>query len=204
MGMRCNSQLLRSIRHELGWTQERLAGQSGLCVRVIAKAESAEIVSPRTVDSIIGAITRAGVTISVGDLIGEPKELGRAFLANYSAFGADLIRQSLDILAPDIEVSVRCVGPFPSIVRVLRGVDDLDSTWRDVLRDHVRVAGEQTIDWAMRVCGGEVIAWGNDTYRAAVEPPLTRCLFVLQMRFDAGRMRSLNAYGAAFPVGGSE
>jgi transcriptional regulator with XRE-family HTH domain len=58
-----NAQLLKFLRKQLGWTQEELGARAELSARVIAKAESGQSVSRRTVDALADAFSEAGESI---------------------------------------------------------------------------------------------------------------------------------------------
>ena len=57
--IRCNGEMVRFLRKQRGWTQERLATAAGYTKRLVAKAESSGSLNPDTIEIL--AETRAAV-----------------------------------------------------------------------------------------------------------------------------------------------
>ncbi len=78
----CNQGLLKFFRERKGWSQQQLASESGVSVRVICKVEGGESVSAKSIERIATALCCEDRVVYPEDLISYPVELAKAFVAS--------------------------------------------------------------------------------------------------------------------------
>lgn len=209
-----NAQLLKSIRDEIGWTQEKLAAASELSVRVIAKAEKGDGVAPRTVEALVTTLRQAGQTVEPADFMINPETLALRFVRNYAAHQADCVQQSLDIISPDIVAFVAGDPANNPIAGTYRGIEEFDGLWRKFFAIFVRDGGSLTEQPLVRLIGKEVFVWGQEHIRIPESGPTPPGFVALRMRFEGGlmtyfedhyeaygMMRQLEEWAREFPDG---
>lgn len=183
-----NAQLLKSIRDEIAWTQEKLADRAGLSVRVVAKAEKGEGIALRTVLSLVEALRNAGKLVEPADFMINPQVLAQRFLDNYAAHQAECVQYSLDILSPEIVVFVAGDPATNPIAGTYHGLEEFDGLWRKFFAIFVRDGGSLVEQPLMRSVGREVFAWGQEYIRVPESGPMPPGFVALRMRFEGGLM----------------
>ena len=98
----CNGQLLKTYRQRRKWTQEQLAAECDLSVRVIAKAEGGGSLHPDTLDRIAAALSEPDDGIHPEDLASNPEAIVREFLGNLKEHRGDVVPNSRHLLSDDI------------------------------------------------------------------------------------------------------
>jgi transcriptional regulator with XRE-family HTH domain len=183
-----NRQLLKVTRKELGWTQEDLARNSGLSVRVVAKAEAGEPLSLKTVETLVATFRNAGKPISAADLVSCPEDLVRQFLKNYSQYQAECVEHSKHFISPDILAVVDGDPATNPIAGEYRGIEAFASFFKKFFAIFVRDGGTLGDAPEIRVAGNEVFAWGHEAVRVSQAGPQPAGFVMLRMHFEDGLM----------------
>jgi transcriptional regulator with XRE-family HTH domain len=183
-----NAQLLKLLREELSWTQEALAARAGLSVRVIAKAENGERVSPRTIMLLVQSFRDSGKIVEPTDFTINAETLAQRFLQNYAVHQADCVPHSLDLLSPDIVAFVAGDPATNPIAGTYHGLEEFDGLWRKFFAIFVRDGGSLVDQPLMRTIGKEVFAWGQEYIRVPQAGPMPPGFVALRMRFEGGLM----------------
>lgn len=194
----CNSELLKSLRRQLGWTQEDLAVQADLSVRVIAKAEAGKPVATRTIEALVRAFHRAGLDVQANEFTIDTEMLAREFLRNYAMHQANCVEHCLHILSPDI-VAVLDGDPGTNpIAGEYHGLEEFDRLWKTFFGMFVRTGGTLADNPHTRLEGNEVIAWGHEHIHLPGMPTKDPGFVFLRMTFENGKMvRFVDHYEAA-------
>jgi transcriptional regulator with XRE-family HTH domain len=189
-----NSQFLKLQRNEAGWTQEQLAAHADLSVRVIAKAESGQPVSRRTVLALVGALQGAGITIDPEDLTLHPEGLARRFLKSYALHHADCVEHCLDFISPEIVAVMDGDGATNPLAGEYHGIDAFDGLWRKFFSMFARAGGSLGDHPTIRCIGNEVLAWGHELVHLPEMPPVEPGFVMLRMTFQGGKMTRFEDY----------
>jgi transcriptional regulator with XRE-family HTH domain len=189
-----NAQLLKFLRKQLGWTQEELGARAELSARVIAKAESGQSVSRRTVDALADAFSEAGESISSADLIADPESLTRQFLKNYALHQAEVVPASCHFLSPDVVAFVDGDPATNPIAGTYLGVDAFDALWRKFFAIFVRDGGTLAEKPEIRSIGNEVVVWGHEHIRVPEVEPQPPGFVMLRIRYSGGMMTHFENY----------
>lgn len=98
----CNITLLKQLRKRRGWTQVELATVAGYSDRLIRKAESGSSISVETIEILAEALSDDERTVYPNELISDPLELSKAFVAAYNYKRAELIPTIRHFLHEDV------------------------------------------------------------------------------------------------------
>jgi len=183
-----NAPLLKALRKELGWTQEKFASRADLSVRVIAKAEAGQVVSAKTRQTLVETLHRAGKQVSEADLTRNPEQLVRTFLKNYVEHQANCVTESRELISPNIVAFVDGDPATNPIAGTYRGIDEFDGLWRKFFSIFVRDGGTLGEAPQIRSVGNEVFAWGHEHIRVPQAPRQPAGFVMLRIRVDGGKM----------------
>ncbi|MDZ4657143.1 MAG: helix-turn-helix transcriptional regulator [Bythopirellula sp.] len=189
-----NARLLKSLRKELGWTQEDLAERCPLSTRVIAKAEANRRVSAQTVEILVRTLQAAGKAVSFGDFTCDSLSLARKLLRNYAAHGAEFVERSRELIAPDV-VAYMDGDPITNpLAGTYRGVDEFDAQMRKFFAVFVRDGGTLGDPSQIKLVEHEVFAWGHEYLRVPEAPPQLPSFVLLKMHFENGLLVRFEDY----------
>ncbi len=76
----CSGGLVSQLRIKLGWSQDDLADRTGFTARLIRKAESGQVVSRFTVETLATAFRDQGLDVDLADLEMDPPTIARRFV----------------------------------------------------------------------------------------------------------------------------
>ncbi len=189
-----NAPLLKSLRKELGWTQEELAERSNLSLRVIAKAEASQGVAKDTVETLVQIIQAAGKPVCFGDFTRDSLTLARKLLQNYAEFGADFVERSREFIAPDVDVYMDGDPITNPLAGTYRGIDEFDALCRMFFAIFVRDGGTLGDPSQMKSVDHEVFAWGHEYIRVPEAPPQLPSFVMMRMHFEKGLLVRFEDY----------
>ena len=188
-----NGQLIKHFRKLLGSTQEELAAQSDLSIRVIAKAEAGGTLDHATLEAISAAFREQGHAVMLADLAADPAALAMKFIRNYAHFHADCVAHSRDFLSPEIVAFVDGDPAANPIAGLYHGIDEFDQLWRKFFAIFIRDDGTLP-DATPMVVGNDVIVWGHEQIRIPEVPPQPAGFVMVKMTFANGLMVRLEDY----------
>lgn len=193
-----NAQLLRSIRHELGWTQLDLAERTNLSVRVIAKAEAGKVVAGRTIRSLVETLRSVGKEVTCDDFAFDPRTKVQRFLQKCNTYKREAITQSRDLLARNVQLHMDGNPINNPLAGTYQGLEELEALLDKYHDIFVRDGGTLGDITQMRLVGQEVIAWGHEYIRVPEAPPSLPSFTMLRVQFQDGLIsRMENYYEAA-------
>lgn len=183
-----NGDLIRSIRDQLRWTQEKLASHAGLSVRVVAKAEAGGAVSEQTIACIGAAFRHAGVAVGGADLIICPSEVIRQLLSHYRATEAATIDAPRRLFSEGVTAYVDGDPSWLKIAGEHRGVDEVDLLWSLFFAGFDIEQGTLGSPSQLVIAGHRVLTWGHEWLRGSrglSAPPL---FILLRAELSRGRV----------------
>lgn len=189
-----NAGLLRLLRKKLGWSQPDLAHAADVSVRVVAKAESGEGVSPRTIRALVRAFREEGQEVDAADLTCNPESLARQFLRNYAIHQAECVAASKEFLSPEIVAYLDGDPETNPIAGTYHGLDEFEALWRKFFALFIRDGGTLADDPQLRCNGNEIVAWGHERIRVRDVPPQPAGFVMLRMQFQHGLMVRFEDY----------
>ena len=188
-----NGQLIKHFRKLLRITQEELAAQSDLSIRVIAKAEAGGTLDHETLEAIAAAFCEQGYAVMLADLAADPGALAMRFLRNYAHYHAECVTHSRHIISPDIVAFIDGDPATNPIAGYYHGIEEFDQLWRKFFTLFIRDGG--TIpDATPIVVGNDVIAWGHEHIRIPEVPPQPPGFVMVKMTFANGLMVRFEDY----------
>lgn len=189
-----NARLLKSLRKELGWTQEDLAERCPLSTRVIAKAEANRRVSAQTVEILVRTLQAAGKAVSFGDFTCDSLSLARKLLRNYAAHGAEFVQRSRELISRDVVVYMDGDPITNPLAGTYRGVDEFDAHMRKFFAIFLRDGGTLGDPSQIKLVEHEVFAWGHEYLRVPEAPPQLPSFVLLRMHFENGLLVRFEDY----------
>ncbi len=186
---RLNARLLREARWRLGWSQEDLASEAGLCVRVVAKAEAGGTVLLATAERIANAFQAAGVAADFLPIVGSPREAVESILQAYRLSDRQLATTCSPVLSNTLLAEVtgsRREIPFAGVYQGLLGFERL---WKRFFTLFHREGGDLGENEQVAVAGQQVVLWGHEKLRIGESPAAPPLLVVMQFRVERGLVR---------------
>ena len=186
-----NAKLVRSLRKQVGWSQEELARRSGLSVRVVAKIEAGDGVSERTIAALVHAFNQAGVQVDAADLTCNPESAARRFLSSYAEDGPELFVRSRDMVHPRLVASIARSPRRAADVRACQGLESIDEQWRRLAIRIARTAGTLGTPSQIVAQGLTVVAWGYEHLHDPSASPTQRDwrLVLVELGFRHGLLK---------------
>lgn len=189
-----NARLLKSLRRELGWTQDDLAARSNLSTRVIAKAEASKGVAANTVELLVQTMQAAGKVVSCGDFLRDPSMIARKLLQNYAEHGAEFVARSREFISPKVDVYMDGEPITNPLAGNYHGIHEFDALFRKFFSIFVRDGGTLGDLSQMKFIDQEVFAWGHEYMRVPEAPPQLPCFVMLRMHFKGGLLVRFEDY----------
>jgi transcriptional regulator with XRE-family HTH domain len=187
-----NSQLLKSLRKELEWSQQELATQAHLSVRVIAKAEAGSPVSQITLEKLVRCLAKAGKAVSCEDFVADHLTQVCEYLQCYAKLGADAVEHCRPLFDPNLEVRLDSGAPRNPLIGSYRGIDEFDLLHRQLFSIFTRVEGTLGDPSQLRSLGQEVLAWGHESLRVPGMAPQPPCFMMLRFVLQGGKISRLD------------
>lgn len=181
-----NAEFLKSLRHELGWTQTDLSKKSGLSVRVIAKAESGKKIADRTIRSLVNTLREAGQDVNRDDLTFDPRIIVQKFLTNCHQYGRDGVSKSRDFFASNVRLQMDGDPLTNPLAGTYHGIEEFEALLYKFYDIFVRDGGTLGDLTQMRLIGQEVIAWGHEYIRVPEAPLSLPNFTMLRVEFANG------------------
>ena len=160
----CNGAMIIATRKVCHWTQEDLAVETELSVRVVRKAESGGEVRFSTLMTIADVLRDAGANIKAGDLCTDPVEVVKAFVEAYRVHEDQMVPHVRHLLSEDL---VTFVAGDPAIIPFagrFNGPDGLSEFWTRYF-SLVERHDKNALNLQYFVNGPEVVAYGTEKTR---------------------------------------
>jgi len=181
--------MLRFHRESKAWTQRELAKAAGYSERLVSKAEAGQSISAAAVADLAGALSTAESPIYPEDLIVDPVQLAKEYIAaEHQQPGrvVDAIRHFLDE-----EIVIRLAGdpatiPFAGEHRGIAAVERVFELFYSILEVP---AGHDHTPWYQYLGqGNEVIIWGKSWIHPIGHPMEKPLDLVHRMKFRRGKL----------------
>lgn len=160
----CHGALIVASRKSVGLSQEALAEQADLSVRVVRKAESGDSVRFSTLMMIADVLNRRGVAVKPGDLCTDPVEVVRTFIEAYRRHEEGMVREIRHLLSEDM---ITFVAGDPTVIPfagTFHGPDGLAEFWSRFFA-LVERYDKDALKLQCFVNGSEVVAYGTEKAR---------------------------------------
>jgi transcriptional regulator with XRE-family HTH domain len=189
-----NSQLLKSIRKDLDWTQLELAERTKLSVRVIAKAEAGKGVADRTIRTIVETLRATGKEVTCDDFLCDPRTKVQKFLHNCNIHKTNAVSKSRELLSRNVLVYMDGNPLNNPLAGTYQGLEEFEALLQTYYEIFVRDGGTLGDLTQMRLIGQEVIAWGHEYIRVPEAPPSAPSFTMLRVLFKDGVIDRIESY----------
>jgi len=184
----CNPELLRFLRSKKGWSQKRLAKESGYSERLICKAEAGLSVSSEAIEVLAKALSTEDLQLKPEDLICDPIALSKKFIEALHLLQRDLVKGIAHFTDPRGEFNfVQCaMGDYAGSYQGIAALNIAAGKFFDAQEF---VAG-QDFKSSYQYFGSEneVVAWGTSTIRVKETGEILNISITLRLVFEKGRL----------------
>lgn len=189
-----NGRHIKLIREQLSWTQEDLAAEARLSVRVIAKAEAGKSLAEETIYTLVRTFCAAGQAVQVPDLTTDPEKLARQIIQSYVVYQAEWVQHCRDIISPNLVAYMDGDPATNPIAGTYRGIDEFDALWRKFFAIFVRDGGSLGDNPQTRCDGNEVLVWGHEYIHTPGVPAKRPGFVMLRLLFERGQLVRFEDY----------
>jgi transcriptional regulator with XRE-family HTH domain len=182
--------MVRFLRQQHGWTQERLATAAGYTKRLIAKAESCGSLKPDTIEVLAETLATDDLEVHPEDLTACPKELAVAFMLAYSEYEQEMITHCRHFIAEDLQ-GLFPGGPESAPLSGLHdGIEAYDQFCRNYFAIFHRSDKRMALDTAVYTTSGShvVVAFFERLANANTPPNSEPSHVMLNMTFRRGKL----------------
>jgi transcriptional regulator with XRE-family HTH domain len=163
----CNGRLIRHYRKLKGWTQLQLATRSGLSERLVRKAENDGALRGDSLTLLAEALGSAAMPLRAQDLISDPLAIAQAYMRSYLKHGAESVRESAHLFAPDLVVAIHTDAANLAFAGEFRGIDGFEQMIRNAYSQFTPV-NEDFGRWSVN--GQRVVAMCQEVLQARGMP----------------------------------
>lgn len=185
----CNRDILIYLRERRGWTQRQLADTAGYTDRLIGKAESGGSIAVETLADIADALTTPEHPVYPEDLICDPVNLAKKYIAAQYEHPGKVVEQVRHFL--DDQAVLHVVGD-PAVIPFAgehRGVDAMKRGFA-IFYSVIEVpANHDHRPWYRFLCeGNDVVVWGQSWMHPIGQPMEQPMNLVQRLRFQRGKL----------------
>ncbi|MGI9430198.1 MAG: helix-turn-helix domain-containing protein [Bythopirellula sp.] len=195
--------MVRFLRKQRGWTQERLATAAGYTKRLVAKAESSGSLKPDTIEILAETLATSELEVHPEDLTACPKELAVAFMHAYAEYEQEMITHCRHFIAEDLQ-GLFPGGPQSAPLSGLHdGIDAYDQFCRNFFQVFARVDKRMALDTAVYTTSGNhvVVAYYERLANAHLPLNPEPSHVMLNMTFRCGKLAEVEHLFGDFTFG---
>lgn len=139
---RCNGELVRFYRQQLGWTQLDLANRAGCSERTVRKIEKGDPIRRETVAALATALSTPAQPLTADDLTTDPLAVAQAFMRAYFRYRENTGRECPHLFHPQILMVVHTASDALGFGGTFVGPEGIDRMIREAYSRVVPVEEE--------------------------------------------------------------
>ena len=189
----CNGPQLASLRKSGGLTQDELAHEARLSVRVIRKAEKSGNIRFSTLSAIAEALRTHGADAAAERLCCDPVTIAQQFVEAYRRHEEKMTDHIRHLLCPDLEVFVAGDPSQIPFAGTFHGPDGLQEMWCRFF-GLIERYDKTALNLQYFVNGNEVVAYGTEKGRIKGHTNDEPTWLALKFRITNGRIVRFEDY----------
>ena len=162
----CNRDILKFFRERKDWSQQKLAEETGLSVRVVSKAEAGHAISTASIAAIAAELSVESGLVFPEDLISFPLELIKQFIDALYTHKEKMMDVVEHLIDPD--AVFRVTGdpkriPFAGVHKGCRAFRRSLKKFSQILENPADFDHESAFQYFSK--GNDVVVWGTSLVR---------------------------------------